>query len=133
MHGNTAKITALLQRETDLFSRHGGRIPEANEELNSLQRDKINAVYECHGKAYIGKKNHYGTERENLTVDSVFTEYTGQMVYNFGADYVVPAEDKELANLVLQWNTGGQTASPSFINKITNRIGELGGVNLVWS
>jgi hypothetical protein len=129
----TENLTELIKRENALFQSCGGRIPEANSELNDLQRAKISAVRDRYGKAYIGCVNHYGDERVALTADTVFTEYNGQMVYNFGADYIVPVADRELAEMIVLWNGDGATKLPYLIKRITDRIETIGGHNLLWS
>ena len=125
-------IKEITQRENNLYKRYGGNIPESNSELNDLQREKIKAIYEHHGAAYIGKINFYDAERKNLTIDKVFTEYTGQMIYNFGADYIIPLSDNALAKMIVEWNSGLPT-SLNLIGKIIHRIDEIGGANLIWS
>lgn len=131
----TATLDDITQRENTLIRSFRGVpcIPEANDDLNDLQREKINAIYEVNGKAYIGKVNFYGAERERLTPDSVFVDYTGQMVHNFEADFVVPAIDNTLAEMIVQWNTGGLPTSLMLIERITGRVDKLSGVNLIWS
>jgi hypothetical protein len=58
-------------------------------------------------------------------------EYTGQNICNFDADYIVPVKDAALAEMIVQWNAGGPEAGR--IDRIYNRIEELGGVYLIWS
>ncbi len=127
------KIAEITERENTLYRCRGGRIPEANDDLNNLQREKIAAVFEESGAAYIGKINHSGEERASLTADKVFDEYKGQMVYNFGADFVLCVTDDKLAELIVQWNKGGLPISLKLVRQIINRINFLGGVNLLWS
>ena len=127
------KLNEMNEQENALFCFYNGHIPEANSSLNNLQREKIAALYELRGKAYLGKINQYGDERMALTADTVFMEYTGQMVHNFDADYAVPVADRELAEMIVQWNAGGISASSALISRIQNRINEIGGVNLMWS
>ena len=100
--------------------------------MNDLQREKINAIYEKYGTAYIGKVNFYDDERTNLTATGVFTEYKGQLVYNFGASFVIPEIDNVLAEMIIAWNSKYPT-SLTPIEKIVNRVVQLGGVNLIWS
>jgi len=126
------KITEITRRETELIRSYGGKVPEANNEFNNLQRDKIAAVYENNGIAFIGKINQNKSIREGLEVKHVFTEYTGQPVYNFDADFVVPIADNEIAEMIVQWNSG-VSASLRLIRKITRRIDEIGGAGLIWS
>lgn len=129
----TNKISEITVRENNLFRSYCGNIPEANTEMNNLQREKITAVYEINGSAYIGKINYYDAERESLSTEAVFIEYTGQTVYNFEADFIIPNVDIELAEMIVQWNTGGLPASLDLITKITERIDKIGGLNLLWS
>ncbi len=126
------KIQELNVAENNLYRRWGGYIPEANGDLNNLQRDKIDAVYEKYGTAFIGKFNYYNKQRANLSAENVFTEYTGQTIYNFDADYVIPVKDNDLAAMLLEWN-GEYTGSYNIIDRMTKRIEELGGLLLLWS
>jgi hypothetical protein len=62
----------------------------------------------------------------------LFTSYIGQTVYNFDADFVVPVEDRVLAKLIVKWNDGWPL-SLKLISRITERVDDLGGANLLWS
>ena len=127
------KLDEINQRENKLIRSFYGRIPEANTELNDMQRDKINVVYENGGTVYIGKITYHGSDREELTADTVFSEYTGQLIYNFGADFVIPKPDDALAEMIVEWNFDSQTRVLRLFKKIYNRIESLGGANLLWS
>ena len=128
------KINEITQRENNLLRRHYGRIPEANDEFNNLQRELIAAVYAIGEKAYVGKITYYGSERGVLSEKTVFTEYTGQMIYNFGADFVVPAVDNNLAKMIVELNTGSdQSIRWRLLKRIYNKIESLGGKSLLWS
>jgi len=126
------KLEELNKRENALYAYWSGQIPEANNELNNLQREKINVVYSEHNLAYIGKINFHGNERESLLLENVFKTYTGEKVYNFEADYVIPINDPAIAKMIVEWNSSPPT-STNLIEQITNRIEELGGANLTWS
>ena len=123
-------IREIVGRETDLFHAHGGHIPEACQELNDLQREKITAIYKYHETAYIGQINFHGDEHKNLTVDNVFTKYSGETVCNSGAAFVIPTEDMELAELIVEWNKNPMILD--VLKKIFNRIEVIGGLNLIW-
>jgi hypothetical protein len=127
------KMEEITQCENALIRSFGGvpGIPEANGDLNDLQRGKIKAVYESAGKAYLGKVNYHGIERESLTSGTVLTEFTGQKVCNFQADYVVPDIDGELVDLIIQWNN--DNSKIGLVGRIYGRIEQIGGVNLLWS
>jgi len=120
----------LNKIENDLYMRYNNNIPEACEELNNIQRQKINAVLEKYGTAYIGNTNYYGDERKKLTADKIFKEYNGQHIYNFAASIVIPKKDDKLEELILNFN---KTSSPSILDIIWNRVIALGGANLIWS
>ena len=126
-------LEELNQRENKLIRSFCGRIPEANTEFNDLQREKICALYKTGGTAYIGKITCHGAERAALSAGTVFSEYTGQLIYNFGADFVIPAPDDILAEMIMQWNTSRKSMSPRLFKRIYNRIETLGGANLLWS
>jgi len=129
----TNNLIELNNRENALLRSFYGRIPEANTELNDIQRDKIKAVYENNGSAHVGKITRRGTELEALSLKTVFSEYRGQLIYNFDADFVVPQVDDALAEMIVEWNVGKQKMSPQLFKKIYNRIEALGGANLLWS
>jgi hypothetical protein len=127
------KWAEIISREAALYQKHHGKIPEANEELNELQREKTAAIYGRHNRTYIGQINFTGLARENLDAGSIYTEYTGQLVRNFGAAFVVPNEDKELAELIVGWNACEPPLPLELLTKITDRVEAIGGVNLIWS
>lgn len=127
------KIRGLIERENTLYRSWAGSIPEANTELNNLQREKINAFYLDSGTAYIGKINYHGDERKNSAVENVLTLYTGDIIYNFGVDYIIPTMDNNLAIMIVEWNSTGLPTNLSLIDKITHRIKEIGGLQLTWS
>jgi hypothetical protein len=126
------KLEELNKNENALFVYWGGQIPEANDELNDLQREKISVFYEEHGMAYIGKINFNGDERETPSLENVFKKYNGEMVYNFGADFIILTDDPALAGMIVEWNSKPPTPV-KLIDNIFERINELGGVNLIWS
>jgi len=128
-----AKLDEINQRENKLIRSFYGRVPEANTELNDMQREKIRTVYENFGTAFIGKITYNGSERGILSTDTVFTEYTGQLIYNFGADFVVPAVDDILAEMIVEWNKGGKPMMTRLFKRIYNMVEALGGANLLWS
>lgn len=133
--GQSKALSDLIQRENELFCSYGGHITEADERWNALQRSKIAAFYEINLNAYIGKINRYGAERDTLTIDTVFSEYTGQRVYNFDANFIVPTADHELAEMIVSWNSknNAQPTNPNLVDKINKRIEEIGGLILLWS
>lgn len=132
----TQTLSELNSQENYLIRSVGGvlELPEAYDDLNNLQRDKIQAMKDEFGTAYIGSINYYGDERENLTPNNVYKEYIGQMVYNFDANFVVPVEDEVLANMVYEWNQPAEThTTKNLVGKIINRIEEVGGMYLIFT
>jgi beta-xylosidase len=123
----------IIQRENALYKAYQCNIPEACGEWNDLQSEKIEVAFNHYGKVFIGKINFYGDEHQNLTVEKIFVEYTGGTVYNFAAAFVIPAEDAELAEMIVKWNKNGLPTSLELIEKITARIEALGGMNLTWT
>ena len=94
---------------------------EADEVYNNLNIQIIKAFKEENGCCFIGKFNFDGQKREDIITGekSCYEEYTGQKVYNFGCDFIVPEADEKLAQLIKEWNTGRKA---SLINDIQNRI-----------
>lgn len=125
-------LKELNEQEHKLFIKRNGHIPEADDELNDLQRQKIQAVYDEFGCAYMGKFNYYDENRKNLTAEDIYIEYKEQMICNFGADFVVPIKDEAFANMIIEWNQKTPT-SLKLIERITHRADELNGTNLIWS
>jgi len=54
-------------------------------------------------------------------------------VYNFAADYIIPTMDNELAEMIVEWNSSGLPKSLRLIERIKQRIDEIGGIHLMWS
>jgi len=125
-------LRAIEDRENALFQAYRGIIPEACDQLNDLQRDKIAAVFSFHSTAVIGKFNCDGDSRTNLSSDRIFTKYDGEIVYNFGADFVIPTEDDELATMIIEWNKR-LPKSLNLISKVRSKVESLGGACLIWS
>jgi len=109
-------------------------IPEADCTLNDLSRKQIDALKNEFGSAYLGCINYYD-EKTNQVANGempIYTEYTGQMVYNFEYCFCVPCADSLLEKLIREWN-GKPSDVYNLIGKIINRIEELNGINLIWS
>jgi hypothetical protein len=80
--------------------------------------------------ARLGKINFYGKARRRVIdrVESVFVRYTGQKVYNFEFDFIIPSYDAELERIIRLWNEGNGAS----IGEIMSRIEELGGIHFIW-
>ncbi len=110
---------------------------EADEYYNDLNRERIKAFWMIHGVAFLGDINihdHEKYERVRAGSDKdIYTEYTGQLVYNFGCDFCVPAEDEELADLIRRWNRSEQLPKRMVdVESITGKIEAIGGIQFIW-
>lgn len=64
--------------------------------------------------------------------DRVFEEYTGQLVYNFGCQFVVPSADKTLEQLILDWNGISHSRRQPPLDEIMAAIDRLDGRYIHW-
>jgi len=123
---NLANEVARAIREGD------GCIPEADSALNDASRAAIAELRDRHGVAWLGDVN----AREG---GRVLWEWDGSLVGNFGADFVVPAFDNDLATLLVEYRARNWQSIAdrdwiaARIVAIFDRVRELGGVVLVWS
>jgi hypothetical protein len=130
-------VDSILKKQREYLAYTGGvfALREADETYNDFNRDIIAAFKEAHGTAFLGNINFYGEKRQKVADGSasVYEEYIGQLVYNFGADFVVADKDELLESMIRTWN-GGHTHSDkrNLIAQITDRIAELGGLCFIW-
>lgn len=131
-------LKEIQRKQIQYLAATGGvwALREADEKYNDMNREIIEAFKNAHGRAYLGKINFYDDERRRVASkqQSVYVEYTGQLVYNFGCAFVVPEKDEALENLIFDWNTDKPSVSScrGLIDAIMARIEELGGINFVW-
>lgn len=129
-------VQELKRKQLNHIAEIGGywQLQEADDVHNDLNRDIIEAFRQEHEKAFIGLVNLpdevLKALRENQTV-SIYEECVGQTIYNFGCDFIVPDADAKLGSLIKQWNMDGKDGS--LMDKIFDRIEQLGGVNFIWS
>ena len=129
MESGKMNITEIKEREAELFRCYGGYIPEAHNEWNDLQRARIDYIKSYYGSAFIGTINH----NYEIQAKDVLTEYTGQRVLNFGADFVVPWGNDELAELIEQWNKKGKNKMGlTNLDRIFYKVKHRMGYNLLW-
>ena len=120
-------LEELDHLENDYIARHwatGGQ-HESDDELNDIARAKIAAVKRDHGICFLAKFNPANTE-------SIFVPYDGRLIYNFEYDIAVPVEDEELKRLLIMLNDRQAQNFSSVMDRIFNRISEIGGVVLMW-
>lgn len=100
--------------------------------LNDSNRALIDAFKREHGAAFVGKININNDQRRAAIAngtESPYTEYAGQLVYNFGCDFVVPVEDRKLEEMLRAYCKDGAYNAETIID----RIEQIGGEYLIWS
>lgn len=128
----------IIRKKQNLYlAKTGGvlALREGDETYNNFNRELITAVKGVYGSAFLGSINHYGEQRKRVAdgIESVYTEYKEQPIYNFSCDFVIPVKDECLETLIREWNcAGGYAKSGNLISDIQNRVEKLGGINLIW-
>lgn len=108
---------------------------EADSINNDLNREEIKALKQIYGAAYLVDVNYFGKKKERVLAgeESVFDEVTDEPVYNFAGSFCVPQKDRELERLILAWNRDDRIPKRGTdIDKIQDRVDEIGGINLIW-
>lgn len=131
------KLKEIKKKQNAYVANSGGilAIRESDDVYNDFNRELLIAFKEDFGSAFIGKINFYSEQRERVAsgVESVYTEYIRQPIYNFACDYVVPVKDDVLEQLVREWNNaGGYMKGAHLVGAIHTRVEELGGLIFVW-
>lgn len=130
------RLDLVLQKQKEYVYSQGGllRIQEGDAAFNDLNREIIDAFKETHGKAYLGEVNFDGDKRKEIIEGkrSIYEEYTGQMVNNFGCVFVVPEKDEKLEMLIRDWNTPSASHTLQTVDVVSTRIKKIGGLLLIW-
>jgi hypothetical protein len=130
------RLDLVLQKQKEYVYSQGGllRIQEGDAAFNDLNREIIDAFKETHGKAYLGEVNFDGDKRKEIIEGkrSIYEEYTGQMVNNFGCAFVVPEKDEKLEMLIRDWNTPSASHTLQTVDVVLTRIKKIGGLLLIW-
>lgn len=108
---------------------------EADSINNDLNREEIKALKQIYGAAYLVDVNYFGKKKERVLAgeESVFDEVSDEPVYNFAGSFCVPQKDRELERLILAWNRDDRIPKRvTDIDKIQDRVDEIGGINLIW-
>ncbi len=132
-------VQELKEKQLDHIAEIGGYwyLQEADDVHNDLNRAIIQAFSSEHGKAFIGFVNLPEDKLKALQDGqsvSIYEEYVGQKIYNFGCDFIVPEADKDLESFIKQWNRKDNDSKKGILmNKIFNRIERVGGFNFIWS
>lgn len=122
-----------LNRQLARSIHEGDGLPtESDSALNDAARAVIAELRDEHGECWLGDVN----ARES---GAVMWQWDGGLVYNFGADFVLPAFDNDLATLIAEyrardWKTiADRDWIAARVVAIFDRVEKLGGVALVWS
>jgi hypothetical protein len=116
-------LEELKREEYTHVSDVGGwlELGESDRTINDGNREQIASFKREHGAAWLGNINFYDEQRRRIAsgMESVYEEYTRQMVYNFGCAFCVPVPDETLSNLIREWNTDYK---PGISNSVWNQI-----------
>lgn len=132
------RLAYAKHRQNRHIAAEGGvwGLREADSVLNDLNREIIEAIRLRDGSAFVGRINYHGEQHKAVARGemSVYEECKGQMIYNFCADFVVPKADEELEKCIRAWNGDDRLPkSMASVEKITDRVEALGGINLFWT
>ena len=110
-------------------------LEEADDTYNDFNRAMIEAFKEDFGSAILGRINFCGEQHKAVISGerSVFEEYTGQKIYNFACDFVIPEKDDVLEGYIRNWNAGVYPKGVSLVELISERIKKLGGIQFLWT
>ena len=75
---------------------------------------------ERYGQTYLGSING---------PNEIFVEYVGQPLYTGCCDFVVPALDQSLTDLIDSWRKDGKY---EVYQKITDRLITVHGISILW-
>ena len=128
----TIKLKYLLKIQRDYAIACGGYlgIGEADEIYNGCNHEIIKTMFAAFPETFIGKVNYTNEDYERiLNPDNpVFEKYDGRRLYNADIDYILPAADDKLQEMIREWNRN-HTGDPG---KIHDRIEWIGGVYFIW-
>lgn len=116
------RLAALKQLQCAYAASIGGLLylSEADDIWNDFNRKILETYSEVYPECQLGSFQKTVTE-----------PYNGQLVYNFGCDFVIPKPDEALKNLIEKRLLAGYTDMAS-IMKIQTRIKNTGGIVFIW-
>lgn len=130
------RIALAKKKQYQHIAQTGGFLAprEADNVYNELNREIIRAMKLRDGQVFIGNINfHENRERIVNGEDDIYEEYHGGEIYNFAGDFCIPVKDDELRQLIISWNKNGSLPkSGRDVERITSRIEEARGINLIW-
>jgi hypothetical protein len=109
-----------------------GELGEAHAPTNDRSREIVRLFHERFGECWLGKVNIY----KNMPIPPVWKYDPEEMLYNFGADFVLPCYDAELERMIMERHNTPYTGTKAdfpLVDAIYNRIAELGGAELHWA
>lgn len=116
------RLSELKHLQCQYAMSQGGLLAlrEADDTWNAFNREIIIEFAKVYPNCRLG--GFYRTTLE---------PYTGQKIYNFDYDFVIPEPDEELVGLIEKRLIAGYTGVDS-IMRIQNRIKSSGGVVFIW-
>jgi hypothetical protein len=112
---------------------------ENDDRLNDSCRGLIKAIHQEHGEAWLGRVSLHGKyrtiERGGEGINPIWL-WDGSKICNFDCSFVIPCDDEQLRQLILDRDRSGYTGTADdyvTIQVIHNRVEELGGYFLNWS
>lgn len=139
---NTLPAYDALERLVErTLAINGGTLPEASPTINDASRLVIREMQAQYGAAWLGLVNRYWPEDK---AQPYLWQWDGGTVYNFGASFVLPCYDAELAGLLESHDNAAldtrqtepyDSTRPVLerIQAIYRRVEEIGGAVLVWT
>ena len=126
-------VSELIEEQDRYLYRHldnGGR-SEFDKSINEISRALIAALRRECGACYL--TNFYLPKQVTKTAGNCYTPYTGQKIYNADFQIATPTQDDELKRLIVAYNTPPTKGSIEMLNRIYERLKEIGGLALLWA
>lgn len=124
-----------LALEYFYIHRCNGGSSEFDSSINEISRAMVIKFHEKYGTCFLGEINNYDCDRKNPAIKLV--EYQGQTILNFEYDFIIPCDDPLITQMINEHNKEKKDFNSkeimALIEKINNRVVELGGEFLSWS
>ena len=119
----------LTLKQLDRMPTPRQRVGEVLVGINQISRATIRAARRQWGRAYLGDLNARPAHAQGLR------QYRRGMVYNFGADFVLPGPDAEVLRLVRMYRRAplNMARMACLLHQVIARVEQVGGVMLAWS
>jgi len=127
----------LAEEVARAWRERGGKLPEADENINAACRSVIVATQREYGCCHLGIINRFQYHGDAGQTPWMWPwTGDGSAVKNFSVDFVAPCEDAELVELLEErFAEQLKSAEPEAVptDKILKRLEMLGGVHLLWT